>query len=154
MSDKHKELSLTAIHWLYNNGCTIFANEVPTRNGVADALGIKMEFDTGFEKIPTVYYLEVKVSRSDLICSKQKCCYLRSIDPAYKNGIDFYYLLVADGVTVEKEIYPNWGVINEAGKCIRKAKRIKKDNHFESRNLIIDVAHSLVYKVFGKLYLN
>lgn len=152
--DKHKELILTAIYWLHKRGCSVFANEVPTCNGIADALGVITR--PGDER---VYYIETKVSRSDLICRKQKDCYEKSMRPKgyhYSNwrtmdmDIDYYYLIVADGVKVEPEIYPNWGVINEEGTVIRKAKRMRETA--EIKQHVESIAHVLVYKHFGKLY--
>jgi hypothetical protein len=66
-------------------------------------------------------------------------------------GIDFYYIVVADGVTVEPALYPMFGVIDEHGKILRRAKRMKR-NETKNKDLIVAVAHVLVYKVFGKLY--
>lgn len=180
VKSKHDELCNTAILWLYAKGCYAFAQEVPTRNGIADALGVKRSGK------PAVYYIEAKASRSDLICQKQKAVYQRSIQEkpdrcwyhgtygkmggevepdAWKNcpdckemidpqafiDIDFYYLIVADGVLVEPELYPNWGVISESGKTLRRAKRYRTRGefwrHYEA------IAHVLIYKAFGKLYL-
>ena len=70
MKEKHAQLQDVAIGWLYGVGCSIFAKEVPTQNGVADALGVKTR--NGKDD---VYYIEAKVSRSDLICKKQKVVY-------------------------------------------------------------------------------
>lgn len=149
----HADLSRIGAMWLYRRGCQIFANEVPTLNGYADALGIKFNSNLPEDK-ETVYYIEAKTSRSDLICAKQKRIYQQSIDPRFnqKNGIDFYYLIVADGVLVEPSLYPEWGVIDERGVVIRKPKRIKYSEK-SYLNLTRTIAHVLVYKVFGKLYL-
>jgi len=68
-SDKHKELCQTAIKWLYQKGCSIFGNEIPTWNGTADALGI-ITNQRPYNKPDTVYYIEAKASRSDLLCRK------------------------------------------------------------------------------------
>lgn len=175
-SKKHQELCRMGIEWLYYRGCSVFANEVPTRNGVADALGII----TRNEK-RVVYYIEAKASRSDLIGAKQKRVYERSIldrerfcvrhsfkqqreqnehkdcedcyglnEPRNDTGIDFYYFIVADGVKVEKKLYPNWGVINKKGTVIRRAKNLKSERKTDW--LIENIAHKLVYKVYGKLY--
>lgn len=170
-------MQITAITWLYELGCSIFANEVPTQNGNADALGIKKNGDT--------YYIECKASRSDLICPKQKRCYASSVGQEihrclfhsfkmgekimndgwescdhckvlettrFDTGIDFYYLMVADGVMVEQSLYPTWGVIDERGKLLRRAKRMVKKPE-QVRELTESIAHVLVYKVYGKLYL-
>ena len=143
--NKHCALQNTAIRWLYGIGCSVFAQEVPTKNGIADALGIRTR-----EGSVATYYIEAKASRSDLICLKQKCVYRRSVE--WKDmGIDFYYLIVADGVRVEPELYPNWGVINESGEVIRRAKRMA--NTESATYLLEKIAHVLVYKVFGKLYI-
>lgn len=178
-SEKHKLLQRTAIGWLYSRGCSVFAEEVPTRNGIADALGIITRSNKH-----TVYYIEAKASRSDMLCLKQKAVYYRSTGTGgnrkcyyhlfkfqgkevnegcenceqclhikntyYDTGVDFYYLIVADGISVEDSIYPEWGVLNERGEVIRKAKRMKRD--FDTKGLIENIAHVLVYKVFGKLY--
>jgi hypothetical protein len=72
MTDKHKDLQEAAIRRLYDFGCNVFAKEVPTGNGIADALGVKSS--TG-----NVYYIECKASRSDLICLKQKNVYRNAI---------------------------------------------------------------------------
>lgn len=196
-SDKHKELQHTAIRFLWSKGCSVFAEEVPTENGIADALGIQ----TRTEKC-TVYYIEAKISRSDLLCLKQKSVYNRSIGDSkatcsehntirqydifyqkkklskedkqsifsqsnncsmcnairkqhneiYRDtGIDFYYFIVSDNIKIEPELYPQWGVIDERGNIIRRAKRMKREK--DSKSLIAAVAHVLVYKVFGKLYM-
>lgn len=154
-SAKHKELQKTAITWLYERGCSVFAEEVPTRNGIADALGIRTR--SGDE---AVYYIEAKQSRSDLVCLKQRAVYLRSVASKAifgeglvmeDTGIDFYYLIVSDNVIVEPSLYPEWGVIDERGKVIRKAKRMKRENHLQEQ--LQAIAHVLVYKVFGKMYL-
>ena len=50
--NKHKELCQMAIDWLYTRHCSVFANEVPTWNGIADAIGIITNGK------PTVYYVE------------------------------------------------------------------------------------------------
>lgn len=161
--DKHQQLQRTAINWLYCIGCSVFAEEVPTWNGVADALGVRTR-DQGH----TAYYIEAKASRSDLLSLKQRACYKRTEEVVksgifkqsifagasfyeYQNNIDFFYFIVADGVEVEPSLYPLWGVINEYGKVIRKAKRLKKTK--DSLDLITNMAHVLVYKVFGKLYI-
>ncbi len=177
MKDKHRQLQDVAIGWLYGVGCTVFAQEVPTQNGIADALGVKRNDD--------VYYLECKASRSDLICLKQKSCYARSIGGKEKKcyihtykgldgkvnmvgaeacqgckivatsrgdtGVDFYYIIAADGIRTD-DVYPMWGVIDERGKIVRKAKRMKRNSR-DSKALLHDIAHVLVYKVFGKMYL-
>lgn len=168
MTEKHKALQETAIRWLYARGCSVFAKEVPTQNGVADALGIKMEpaYRHDDEK-GTVYYIEAKASRSDLICLKQKATYYRcfegkntlNLEGKYEPnhdaprdlGIDYYYLIVADGVKVEDALYPYWGVLNEKGEVLRKAKRFPRKGSFGRQ--VREVSHVLVYKVFGKLYL-
>jgi len=174
---KHTQLANTGISWLYKNGCSVFAKEVSTENGIADALGIRTR-----NKKHTVYYIEAKSSRSDLICFKQKSVYARACGyagyrfciihmtklakihldwksckdcqrithEAKDTGIDFYYLIVADGIKVEDSLYPNWGVINENGIVIRRAKRMKRER--DTKQLIENIAHVLVYKVFGKLY--
>lgn len=161
-NSKHKELQQTAINWLYARGCSVFAEEVPTWNGIADALGVRTH-----DRDHTIYYIEAKASRSDLLCKKQKAYYKRTeevfeigvmkesvFDGAhtyeYPNDIDFFYLIIAEGVKVEPTLYPLWGVINENGIVIRKAKRLKKTK--DSLDLITDIAHVLVYKVFGKMY--
>ncbi len=165
MNGKHKELQQTAIRWLYKRGCNVFAEEVPTWNGIADALGVKTD------ATDTVYYIEAKASRSDLLGKKQKFCCKR-VDEVFKQGIyrdkkcfdyfkgmvkyeypnniDFFYFIIADGITIDQNLYPLWGVIDERGKVIRKAKRMSKKEN--SSNLIINIAHILVYKVFGKMY--
>lgn len=180
MNTKHKDLQDVAIGRLYEFGCSIFAKEVPTENGIADALGIKTLHGRN-----AVYYIECKASRSDLICAKQKAiyktaigdftarCYLHSYGdgkgglmrpdntgcPACEEmeaargdtGIDFYYLIVADGVKVEDTLYPAFGVINEKGIIVRKAKKMKRDEA-KVQKLIVAVAHVLVYKAYGKIY--
>ncbi len=165
MTNKHKELQQTAINWLYNRGCSIFANEVPTWNGYADALGIITR-----DK-PVVYYIEAKASRADLLCSKQKYINKR-VEEVYKNGnfedkkkklfyqgivayeypndIDYFYLIVADECKIQATDYPLWGVINESGTVIRKAKKMLKKK--DEKELSQSIAHVLVYKVFGKIY--
>lgn len=184
MKSKHKELQEVAIRWLYATGCSVFAKEVPTMNGNADALGIKT-----LHGKDDIYYIEAKASRSDLICKKQKRIYANAIgvedawcwmhDPKmYRSmfegddrskgwedcdqckkakegrgdtGIDFYYIIVAHGVKVEKALYPAFGVLDEDGNVLRKAKRMTR-NERTNRDLIVAVAHVLVYKVFGKMY--
>jgi len=182
INSKHDKLQDVAIGWLYKIGCSIFAKEVPTKNGVSDALGII----TRREK-KTVYYIEAKVSRSDLICPKQKAVYQRSIgdlmekcyvhkyadkhigyEPLCKSeeciacrdiqkskydmGIDFYYFILADGVAISDSEYPEWGILNEKGVVVRRAKRMKTPEE-PKVSLIESIAHVLVYKAFGKLYL-
>lgn len=176
--NKHAELQNTAIRWLYNLGCSVFAQEVPTQNGIADAVGIRKD---------AVYYIEAKASRSDLMCRKQKLVYLHATGAIKKlcyyhdfgkntpsmfekkslsiedctqckmveqknsdTGIDFYYLILADGVKISKEEYPMFGVINEEGRVIRRGRRMKKEG--DNMAIIKSIAHVLVYKVFGKLY--
>lgn len=180
-SDKHKELQEMGIHWLYGIGCSIFAKEVPTGNGIADVLGIKTK-----DKKQVAYYLEAKVSRSDLLSEKQRLvyriatgdvqawCFLHN--PNYfsggpsrsegwescKNcidekaaigdtGVDFYYLIVADTVKVDRNLYPKFGVLDERGNILRRARRMKRTS--DVTYLVVNIAHVLVYKVFGKLYL-
>ena len=154
-SQKHNELSETAIRWLYGRGCSVFANEVPTCNGIADAIGV-ITSQRMYGKDDVVYYIEAKASRSDLVCLKQRAAYQRTqYSPHHDNHgnyIDFFYLIVADGVKVEPTLYPSWGVINEGGRVIRKAKNMKKKN-YDTRDLLTNIAHVLVYKVHGKLYL-
>ncbi len=180
MKEKHAQLQDIAIRWLYGVSCSIFAKEVPTINGVADALGVKT-----LHGKDDVYYLECKASRSDLICKKQKAvyqiatgmvekrCYIHSwkqldstlregwescdqckelAESAGDTGVDFYYIAVADGVTVEPELYPMFGVIDGRGTILRKAKRMQR-NERANRDLIVSVAHVLVYKSYGKLYI-
>lgn len=182
----HKALSQTALFWLYAKGCSVYAMEVPTRNGIADALGIMTR--QGKEK---VYYIEAKASRSDLICEKQKAVYERSINGhlkkrcdyhatafkdlwgeaerdeygsacgecvmrqknAYNLGIDYYYIIVADGVKVEPELYPEWGVINQKGEVVRRAKKMPRPETYSHALYLEAIAHVLVYKAYGKFYL-
>lgn len=148
----HDELKKAAIGWLYNLGCQAFAEEVPTANGVADALGIKGE---------DVYYVEAKASRADLICPKQKRVYQQALvgfergiwqTGQFAHDIDFYYVIVADGVAVEADLYPMFGVLDERGKVVRRAKRFKTQDNHTSKHLK-SIAHRLVYQVYGKLYL-
>lgn len=169
MTEKHAQLQDIAISWLYQRGCSVFAKEVPTWNGIADAAGVVTN-QRRYTGKDTSYYIEAKASRSDLICLKQKACYKRTEglymkDVAtenklyfgephlweYPNDIDYFYFIVADGVTVEKELYPLWGVISEKGRVIRRATKLKKRK--ETLDLITEIAHVLVYKHFGKLYL-
>lgn len=166
MTDKHKELMNTAIKWLYGRGCSVFANEVPTWNGNADALGIITR-----DK-PVIYYIEAKASRSDLLCFKQKCCYKRTeevfkigswdderkknfyqgvCEYTYPNDIDYFYFIVSDEVKIKDTDYPLWGIINENGEVIRRAKKMLKRK--DEKDLLQSIAHVLVYKVFGKMYL-
>lgn len=167
----------------------MFANEVPTRNGIADALGVVTR--PGSER---VYYIEAKASRSDMICEKQRYVYARSVSPAMtrctthyallkdahaldtygrkhieeeanacpdcyrrsiscERNIDFYYIIVADGITVEPELYPGWGVLDERGKVIRRPKRMQVSDAYDPKHYLEAIAHVLVYKVFGKMYL-
>lgn len=154
---KHDELCNTAIVWLHARGCQAFAQEVVTWNGIADALGIKGD---------DVYYIEAKASRADLICKKQ-----RGIDAWiqrskqveamgdnprahwFRNDVDFFYFIIADGVKFEDTLYPDWGIINEHGAVIRRAKRQKKFAGIGVEKLLRAIAHALVYKVYGRLYL-
>ncbi len=155
--NKHKELCKTAIYWLYKRGCSIFANEVQTWNGIADALGIITR--DGLEGKETIYYIEAKTSRSDLLSPKQKACCLRTTaefsDIYPNNNIDFFYFIIADGIKFENSLYPGWGIINKDGKVIRKAKHMEKNKDSkDSIDLVVDIAHILVYKTFGKMYLS
>lgn len=145
----HKQLQDMAIYWLYDRGCYVFAQEVPFGGEFVDAIGIKYK---EYQKLDfDIYTIEAKASRSDLVCEKQKHCYWRSIKRPHT---DFYYLIVADGVDVEALLYPLWGVMNEHGKIIRRAKRLKPENKEQlHKGLMRELAHVLVYKVFGKLYL-
>lgn len=181
MKEIHKQLQDGAIRRLYDFGCHIFAKEVPTANGIADALGVNTR--TG-----NVYYIECKASRSDLICEKQRKVYARAIGEENKRGcyyhnynngsfrndpnrpqneclacqddeklrgvthIDFYYIMVAEGLKVEDTLYPLFGVLDAKGNIVRKAKRMKRP---DKNNLatVEAVAHVLVYKVYGKMYL-
>ena len=170
MNRKHAELQDVAIGWLYGKGCSVFAKEVPTWNGIADAVGVVTN-QRAYQKPDRAYYIEAKASRSDLLCLKQKSCYKRTeglllnsiskekqvrfgmeVEFSYPNDIDYFYFIVADGVGVEPTLYPLWGVMDERGKVLRKAKKMKKIND-TSLKLITDIAHVLVYKNFGKLYL-
>jgi len=187
VKEKHAQLQDLAIRWLYGIGCSIYAKEVPSKNGVADAIGVKTRNGKG-----DVYYLECKASRSDLICLKQKAVYARATGQQddwcwahnpeiYRSlfkdkgidrtvgwqdcetckrlkaaiadtAIDFYYLVIADGVKVEDTLYPAFGVIDEHGTILRRAKRMKRSDR-DNTETIVSIAHVLVYKVFGKLYL-
>jgi hypothetical protein len=163
---KHKQLETSAIAWLYKNGCDVFTTECRLPNGeVADALGVKrvrkpkkvVQEDGSYrweaEYTDSIYLIEAKASRSDLICYKQALCYRRSVR---KPLCDFYYLIVASKVTVEDDLYPRWGVINEQGIVVRKAKRMNKALRFRAawyKDVVRLIAHSLVYRTFGKLYL-
>lgn len=179
MTDKHKQLQDAAIRRLYAFGCSAFAKEVPTANGVADALGV-------MKRTGNVYYIECKQSRSDLICKKQKDVYAEAVgvtvqlcyfhqytsatNPAEQEErdacdrcktletlkgvthIDFYYIMVADGITVEDTLYPSFGVLDERGNILRKAKRMKRLDH-DNLQTLEAIAHVLVYKAYGRLYL-
>lgn len=180
MTDKHKELQEIAIRWLYGVGCSVFAKEVPTKNGNADALGIRTR-----GKREVVYYLEAKVSKGDLNSEKQKMVYRTSIgdieawcgyhNPNYyrglarsagwescaecldakshigDTGIDFYYLIISNNLKIPDDLYRGWGVINEEGRIIRKAKRMRRE--FDTKHLMESISHVLVYKVYGRLYI-
>jgi hypothetical protein len=57
---------------------------------------------------------------------------------------------------LQDDLYPRWGVINEQGIVVRKAKRMNKAAGFRTawhKDVVRVVAHSLVYRTFGKLYL-
>lgn len=175
---EHARLQNVAIGWLYNVGCSVFAQEVPTQNGIADALGVRKS---------DVYYIEAKASRSDLMCRKQKIVYAsatgmikkycyyheygRNTPTLFKlkeasiadcqqckmveqmnadTGIDFYYFILADGVKIADDEYPMFGVLSSEGKVVRRAKRMKKKG--DNGAVVVAIAHVLVYKVFGKLY--
>lgn len=177
MKDIHKQLQDVGLRWLYARGCGAFAKEVPTANGIADVLGVKIN-DT--------YYIEAKASRSDLVCLKQKMVYRRAIgdiqDSCYYHafnrgenvndpkqpratcercieidkrrgdtGIDFYYIIVAEGLKVEPELYPGFGVLDHKGNLVRRAKRMKNDRA-TLHATVMSIAHVLVYKAYGKLY--
>ena len=144
---QHAILQNIAIYWLYGRGCSIFGQEVPVGYEIVDALGLKYD---EYGKHGTVYSIEAKASRSDLICAKQKGCYENSLHHPHA---DFYYLIVAEGITVEKELYPMWGVINCEGRVVRKAKRMIPHENHDQFKLSRAIAHVLVYKVFGKLYM-
>lgn len=151
---KHEELKGVAIRWLYERGCTAFAEEVETNNGIADALGVK-RFRSGGTRYD-VYYIEAKASRSDLICKKQRriyeqACTLEGMMGNWPHHIDFYYLVVSDGVKVENSLYPRFGVLNEHGVVVRKASRFKTDR--TGGEHMARIAHRLVYQVYGKMYL-
>jgi hypothetical protein len=164
--EKHNQLQDIAIGWLYKNGCDIFSKECQLPNGeIADAIGVKFDFHRQVPKVidgQTVYvdevhdktfYIEAKASRSDLICQKQKAVYHHSL---LRPVADVYYLIVADGITVEDDLYPEWGVIGEDGFVRRKAKRMKRDyqeQKLTQKSIERVIAHSLVYRVYGKLYL-
>ncbi len=148
MAETHQELCDMAIWWLYKQGCFVFAQEVPTYAGVADALGVRLY------RSPAFYYIEAKASRSDLICEKQQRIYKQSLWGSMP--IDFFYLYVAKGIVVEPNLYPAWGVIQE-GKVSRKAKRMVHESPHTDQareKLIHAIAHRLVYQVFGKLYMS
>lgn len=149
MNLKHAELQTTAINWLYTRGCQIFAKEVPYNGETVDAIGMR---PTDYRHIAfDIYAIEAKASRSDLICFKQKCSYRASVE---RPAVDFYYLIVADGVAVEAALYPMWGVLSQDGVVLRKAKRIIPPvaAHEIRARLPHAIAHVLVYKVFGKMY--
>ena len=167
--DKHEQLQDTAINWLYGRGCSVFAKEVPTWNGIADAVGVVTN-QRPYGKPDIAYYVETKASRGDLICLKQKSCYkrteqltIRSVsienwmyfgqerEWKYPNDIDFFYFIVTDELEIEPTLYPLWGVISEKGKVIRRATKMRKEK--DALDLITDIAHVLVYKAFGKMYL-
>lgn len=176
MKQTHKDLQDIAIRWLYGVGCSAFAKEVPTANGIADALGVKSSKED-------VYYIECKASRSDLICQKQKkvyksavgdvvqLCYMHAWNNgAFKEklgdcdqckvvgmrsgdtGIDFYYIVVAEGLVVEDSLYPHFGVINHKGEIVRRARRMKRVDGERTKSALSAIAHVLVYKCYGKLY--
>lgn len=178
MKETHKQLQDVALRWLYGVGCNVFAKEVPSRNGIADALGIKTSKNC-------VYYLECKASRSDLICKKQKEVYQNAIGGierrCYRHsfrdngalvypdntgcitcaeieklrgetGIDFYYIVVAEGLKVEPTLYPLFGVIDHKGNIVRRAKRMKKLGDNRVHEALVSASHVLVYKAYGKLY--
>lgn len=153
MKKKHKELQETAIKWLHKTGCDMFATEVPFRNDIVDAIGIKTKRNTKNDIIDDLYFIEAKASRSDLICNKQRRSYAYSINTPC---CDFYYFIIADGVNIETFLYPSWGVINEKGLVIRKAKRMTKNDPNSSwqKDIVRAIGHALVYRVYGKLYLN
>jgi len=164
--EKHTQLQDIAIGWLYKNGCDIFSQECQLPNGdIADVVGVKhngyrqhelvkgngqLEWET--KRLDASYYIEAKASRSDLICRKQRKCYELSVTRPVCN---FYYLIVADGIKVEDTLYPEWGVLNEAGEVVRRAKRKEIPESINPKYLKSierSIAHSLVYRVFGKLY--
>lgn len=181
MTETHKQLQDAAVRRLYSFGCHVFAKEVPTANGIADALGVNT-------RTKNAYYIECKASRSDLICNKQrnvyKCaigeeqtrgCYYHNYDNgAFKNDpnrpqseclacqddeklrgvthIDFYYIMVADGLKVENTLYPMFGVLDAKGNIIRKAQRMRRLDK-DNAATVEAIAHVLVYKAYGKIYL-
>ena len=114
-----------------------------------DAIGMKF---TDYRKdASTIYAIEAKISRNDLCCLRQKAAYRRSVDfPA----VDFYYLIVPNTLTIEPDLYPMWGVMDNSGRVIKKAKRLTRSRTDSREQLLARaISHVLVYKVYGELYL-
>ena len=143
----HTELQERARWWLYSRGCGVFANEVPHNGEMVDALGLLATCHQHLDY--KIYAIEVKVSNSDLRCKKQQYRYEFSIE--YPK-VHHYYLMVADGVNVSDNLYPFWGVINQSGKVIRKAKNLKPAD-LDFTRIMENIAHKLVYIAYGKMYL-
>lgn len=116
--------------------------------GRADAIGLcrRKERDC-------IYLIEAKASRGDLLSRKQKAVYAQSLEAP---ASDFYYFILADGVAISDSDYPAWGVIDERGKVTRRATKMNPDHSRQAgwRNKDISrlIAHTLVYRVYGKLY--
>jgi len=112
-----KKLERTAMGWLISRGCVAYATEchLSTVGGVADAVGVKLD--------GTTYYLEVKQSKGDLFCGKQKRVANQLNDFPYHHPYDFTYFVLADGLTLTNDQYPEWGIISRYGQVIRRAKR-------------------------------
>jgi len=123
MTDKHKALTDRALWWLYDRGCSVYAKEVPTRNGIADALGIMTR--QGQEK---VYYIEAKASRSDLICEKQKTVYERSVNGHLKKRCEYH-------TTAFKDL---WGEAERFKWDYKEGDGQYKDGFNEALQTIID----------------
>ncbi|MEK6879777.1 MAG: hypothetical protein AABY22_09230, partial [Nanoarchaeota archaeon] len=105
-----------------------------------------------FQHNPDVYFSMYKNKGIDRSIGWESCndC-VEMKTKAGDTGIDFYYFIVADSIKVKPTWYPKWGVINENGVVIRSATRMKRKK--DSKDLITAIAHVLVYKTFGKLYL-
>jgi len=119
--NKHKHLKKVAIGWLANKiKCTIFAEELEIYPKDPDAYGIKSNDDC--------YYIECKATQEDLMGGLQRKFNKNLFElkmTKHRFIADFFYFVLADGLDI-KDKYPHWGIINEHGEVVRRAKRIPR----------------------------
>lgn len=146
-TDTTRILEIVGLQWLFKNNCVAMATEcqLSVWGGIADIVGVKAN--------GSVYYLEVKSSKRDLHSWKQKRVDAQLSTIMFNkltHPYDFTYFVLAAGLSLADDEYPEWGVINSSGEVVRKAKR-RKYIIKDMMEIWKKIAHTCTYRAYDPI---